>query len=478
MYQNQADETSQLFKTVVEGGYCIGCGACASVSNSQINIALDKYGCLSATLNPAVNTSGSNAEVLSVCPFSGSGSNEDEIGQELFSQNCTYHDRIGYHLATYAGFVAEDNFRERGSSGGMVTWILTELFKHGLIDGAIHVQQHKPTDTDSKLFHFQVSNSIDDIRVHAKSRYYPVEMSEVLNVVQQKPGRYAIVGVPCFIKAIRLLAKKDPVIRDRIHFCIGLVCGHLKSTRFAEMFAWQCGITPGNLLSIDFRKKISGQNANQYGVEVTGFQDKQEISVIKSNYEFYGYLWGQGFFKYQACDYCDDVAAETADVTCGDAWLPQYVKDSAGTNVVVVRHPLIQNLIECAIASGRLHLDRIGADDVAKSQDAGLRHRREGLAYRLYLKDQAGLWRPIKRVQAQAKHLDQRVKEIQKLRVLLANTSHLAFEKALKVESFTVFKNTMAPLVKAYDAFYQPPLWKQYASRLKRYFKQIVVRLF
>lgn len=461
----------KLFNTVVEGGYCSGCGACASVENSPIKMTLDKYGRFQATLNSEVDTSALNTEVLSVCPFSEVSSNEDEIGKELFGQNSTYHDRIGYHCATYAGFVTEDNFRERGSSGGMGTWILNELFNHGLIDAAIHVKQHLPTDTDSKLFSFEISNSIDEIRTGAKSRYYPVEMSEVLNLVRQKPGSYAIVGVPCFIKAIRLLAKQDPVIRDRIVFCIGLVCGHLKTSRFADMFAWQCGIEPGNLNSIDFRKKMPGQNANKYGVEVKGVRNNQEVSAIKSNYELYGYLWGQGFFKYQACDYCDDVVAETADVTVGDAWLPQYLKDSSGTNVVIVRNPLIQELIYKAMTSHRLYLDPISPDDVAKSQDAGLRHRREGLAYRLHLKDKAGLWRPQKRVKAQANHFNQRLKKIHELRVLMANQSHIAFEKAIQAGTFKVFKDTMKPIVKSYDSFYKKPLWRRILSRLKNFIK-------
>lgn len=456
-----------LFKTVVEGGYCIGCGACASVSDSPIKMALDDYGRFQATLDPAIDITTSKAAVISVCPFSGVGPNEDEIGRELFDENCKYHDRIGYNLATYAGFVAEDGFRENGSSGGMGTWILTELFNHGLIDRVIHVGKHESTDADQRLFSYQVSSSIKEIRAGAKSRYYPIEMSGVLDIIRHRPGRYAIVGVPCFIKAIRLLAKENPVIREQIRFCIGLVCGHLKSSRFSEMFAWQCEIAPRDVLSINFRKKIPGKNANKYGVEVVGLRNNQEVSITKPNHEFYGYLWGQGFFKYQACDYCDDVVAETADITIGDAWLPQYVKDSEGTNVIVLRHPLIQDLIERAMSSGRLHLDQISADDVAESQDAGLRHRREGLAYRLHLKDQAGLWRPSKRVEPESTHLNPRLKKIHQLRSRMAIESHLAFEKALEAGSFVVFKDHMEPLVGAYNALYKSK-GKRWISSIKK----------
>jgi coenzyme F420-reducing hydrogenase beta subunit len=448
--ENNHKAVSELFNTVVQGGYCIGCGACASLPDSSINMTLDEYGHFVATLNPAADISNYNSKVLDVCPFSDASPNEDEIAQELFGENCLNHNRIGYHLATYAGFVKEGSFRQQGSSGGMVTWLLSELFQQNLIEGVIHVQQQEPRDGDGRLFQYKISTSIEQVLVGAKSRYYPVEMSEVLNTIRETPRRYAIVGVPCFIKAVRLLAKVDPVLGERIHYCIGLVCGHLKSTQFAEMFGWQCGIQPGNLLAIDFRKKILGQDANRYGTEITGLKNNQKINLTKSNQEFYGYQWGYGFFKYKACDYCDDVVAETADVVVGDAWLPGYIKDSQGTNVVLVRDPLIKKLIEQAIASERLQLDSISADDVARSQDAGLRHRREGLAYRLYLKDKKSLWRPKKRVEAKKDHFDAKLQQIHRLRVLLAEKSHIAFLKAKQAGSFKVFKDIMEPYLKAY----------------------------
>lgn len=468
--QSYPSEVSELLETVVKGDYCSGCGACATVENSGIEMTVDEFGRFQPSLNLEIDNPNLDVKVLSVCPFSGQTPNEDDIGKLLFGDNCSHHELIGYHASTYAGYVAEGDFRDRGSSGGMGTWILNELFERDLIDAVIHVKQHESKANNSILFGFQTSDSIEEIRAGAKSRYYPVEMSKVLKTIEQKPGRYAIIGVPCFIKAIRLLAKQNSVIDERIHFCIGLVCGHLKTTKFADMFAWQCGIEPGNLNSIDFRKKMSQQNANKYGVEVQGTRENKKISEIRSNYEFFGYLWGQGFFKYPACDYCDDVLAETADVTVGDAWLPQYVKDSSGTNVVIVRNSLIQKLIEEGIASERLRLEPISADDAAKSQDAGLRHRREGLAYRLYLKDKAKLWRPEKRVQAQANHLNRRLKKIHQLRIIMARKSHTAFREAVKVKNFAAFKTAMEPTIEAYDRLYEPS-WKQ---KLKQRLKKLL----
>ena len=92
-----------------------------------------------------------------------------------------------------------------------------------------------------------------------------------------------------------------------------------------------------------------------------------------------------GFFQNSACDFCDDVVAETADVSFGDAWLEPYASYGRGANVLVVRSALIQGLLKRAIKEGGVALREVDANFVVRTQDAGLRHRREGLAYRLAL---------------------------------------------------------------------------------------------
>jgi coenzyme F420 hydrogenase subunit beta len=460
-----AGEATTLFETVVEGDYCIGCGACAAVPGAPIEMELDASGRYTPRLTG--NGDGAGASVLAVCPFADEGEHEDEIGARLFGDGAEPHERIGFHMRTWAGHVAEDGYRAAGSSGGLGTWILVELLRRGTVDAVLHVRPRSPDADDSRLFAFDVSRQEDELRSRAKSRYYPVEMSEALAAVRDRPGRYAVVGVPCYVKAIRRLAAADPVIGERVRATLALICGHLKSTRFADSTAWQAGIEPGRLEAIDFRHKLPDAPANRYGVELRGRgPDGSDRHVVASREDFFGGNWGHGFFKYEACDYCDDVVGETADVTVGDAWLPQYVDDSGGTNVVVARTPEMAALIEAGIADGRLSLEPISADAVAESQDAGLRHRREGLSYRLLLKDRAGRWRPRKRVPAREDHLEPRQRRIYAWRIRLARESHRAFARALAKRDVSVFEREMTPLMRAHDLEYMPR-WRALASRLK-----------
>jgi coenzyme F420 hydrogenase subunit beta len=462
-------EVENLFDTVVKGGYCVGCGACAMVSGSSIKMDLDSHGQFVARINTDETGSSSGVSVQTVCPFSNESLNEDELSKELFGKTAKHHKKIGYYLSTYAGYVNEGDFRSRGSSGGMATWVISKLLSEDLIDGVIHVHQRQPTENDSRLFQYQLSTTLEQIQNGAKSRYYPIELSQVLEIVRERPGRYAIVGIPCFIKAVRLLTRQDPILAERIKFCIGLVCGHLKSKYFADMFAWQCEIQPNSLTAFDFRRKIPGKQASDYGIEATGIdQNGQSATHTGAIRNLYGADWGLGFFKYKACDYCDDVMAETADIVVGDAWLPQYIRDSQGTNVVVVRHPLIHQLIEKAISDGQLKFDHISVNKIVKSQSSGFSHRHAGLAYRLYLADREGNWRPQKRIKPKANHFNKKHQERHKLRILLAEKSHSAFQAALALKDFSVFKQTMEPIVKKYREASVPPLWKRGAKQLKK----------
>ena len=137
--------------------------------------------------------------------------------------------------------------------------------------------------------------------------------------------------------------------------------------------------------------------------------------------------WGAGFFQNSACNWCDDVVAETADIAFGDAWVEPYSSDGRGTNVVIARTPEMKALLEDGRVSGALQLEPVAAAFVIATQAAGLRHRREGLAYRLS-------WRrrhpkPRKRV-APSTVLPLRRKIVFRLRHHIARWSHRMFRAA------------------------------------------------
>ena len=407
------DEPRELApRDIIASGLCIGCGACSDRSRPM------KWDAFGQRQPRGPGTAEPSATFTRTCPFSPHAANEDLISAARYPQAPLADDRIGRFEAAYVGHVEEGAFRAGGSSGGMVSWVAAELLASGAVDGVAHVVPSLPDAGGYPFFRYRISRTLEDVREGAQSRYYPVDLAEVLAEVRSTPGRYAVVGVPCFIKAMHLARAEDPVVAERVTHLLGLFCGHMKSARFVDSFAWQLGAPIGDVRAVDYRRKDPGRPANWYTAQLT-------LADGSARWRDWWHLadgdWGAGFFQYSACNFCDDVVAETADIALGDAWVEPYSSDGRGTNVVVIRTPELNTMLSQAIADGRLSLKPVDADFIADTQAAGLRQRREGLAYRLSW-HRRGIT-PRKRVAA-SRQLPWKRKLIYRLRAAISYGSH------------------------------------------------------
>jgi coenzyme F420-reducing hydrogenase beta subunit len=193
------DKRIQL-NEIINGGYCIGCGACAAASHGKVKVIEDEYLRYQARITTECDSEGISAS-LAVCPFSNENLNEDQISQQVFDPTeGQVGEVIGYYQSLYAGHVTDENVRIKVTSGGIISWTLSQLLERGLIDAVIHVKKVKKPGT---LFEYGISRTPDEVLAGAKSRYYPVEISKMMDFVRNNDGRYAFVGLPCFVKAVR-----------------------------------------------------------------------------------------------------------------------------------------------------------------------------------------------------------------------------------------------------------------------------------
>lgn len=442
---------------VVDNGLCIGCGSCSL--GAYQNIGLDRFGRYKA-YSVLVQEDDLDKQDK-VCPFSNASLNEDDLAPLRGSENeLRYDPKIGHFVSLWTGHVKSPPYRGQGSSGGITSWLLNTLLSNGLVDAVVHVRPGSLGTNPSLLFSYQISRSSAEINSGAKSHYFPVEMSEVLAHIRRTPGRYAVVALPCFAKSLRSLMEVEPVFKERITFLIGLFCGHLKSTRFAELLAYQAGFTTKTMTSIDFRTKIQGRDAGDYGYTVSdGVR-----AITKPMAEVIGRDWGMGIFKYKACDFCDDISAEVADVSVGDAWLPEYTSDSNGTNIFIARNQVIHELIVGGLASGELALDSASVEMAHSSQAANIRHRIEDLPYRLSVEKWRKGWKPKKRLQPSRKISTSR-KAIQDTRRLLREKVPILWLQHEHEDNKNQFFKRLAPLIHRYQSLYQTKV--PFAQRLK-----------
>lgn len=444
--------------------YDFGTGAW-SVINDKIKIKLNSFGeyRYEAEDSSLDNLSNEEIEELKQSNLFLSNNNENRISNGLFGDipNIKFDSKLGYYSSLFVGHVSEGEYRSNGSSGGFGTWILKELMERNIIDGVIHVKESSSTD---KLFEYGISRTIEEISNGAKTKYYPVEYSKVIKLILATPGNYAIVGLPSYITELRLLSEQNPVLKERIKIAVGLVCGHQKSTKFAEYLAWQCGIKPGDLETINFRKKMKDSPANDYAIEVTGLIGGHRETIVKKMKDLHGRNWGEGFFKVRASDFTDDVMNETADVTLGDAWLEEYTRDSKGNNIIVVRNPLIQSIIEDGIMHKLIDVDIVDKSVIIRSQASHYRHTYDELGYRLYKQKKRQIWIPKKRVEPN-NSLSWIRKKIQDKREEICIKVPILYKKAVENNDIDFFTNKSMKLSNGYRNLYR---LKKIMSKLTR----------
>jgi coenzyme F420-reducing hydrogenase beta subunit len=392
-------KANQVVTEIVEQEICCGCGICAGVCPfHNLKMAWRDNGDLAPRLlgecSPGCRL------CLKVCPFGPQAPCEDRLARARFggSDDIKHDEAAGVYLESLAGYSLAGKHRERGASGGMATWLAETLLAKGLVDAVVCVGAGEGGE---RLFEYKVIDDLESLRASAGSRYYPVDMAEAVSLINEKnrEGRYAVVGLPCALKGLRLAMEAMPRLGRRIAYTLGLTCGHMPNRFYTEYLACLSGVSADSLTSVQYRRKEDTGHAGNYK-----FQARAENGRAGAAIPFFkiSNIWTDGYFQVNACNYCDDVFAEVADVVFMDAWLPRYVRDPRGHSLMVVRHPDLLSIFAEGADSGTCSLESLPISQVTESQRGVIDIKRKLLGARLYAADLHGGKTPAKRSPADA----------------------------------------------------------------------------
>lgn len=378
-----------VISKIVSADLCVGCGLCVySCPSDALIMHWNEYGFLVPILHGNCDN---NGLCINSCPFNIQPEKtiftEDEIANIFLKDAKNKNSRIGRYNGIYAGY--SNQFRNSSSSGGLATYIIIELFERGLIDHIISVSESKEHSTH---YEYSIISCKSDVLLASKTKYYPVTLDAALKKVQEIDGKVAVVGVGCFIKAIRIAQYHDVFLKEKITFLIGIICGGIKSSFFTEYLAQNSGIEDKNFIKPEYRIKNSKSTAIDYEFGCTKLGENKLLHV---RMQTLGDMWGTGLFKANACDFCDDVTTELADISLGDAWLEPYSRDGSGNSVIVTRSKIADDIINGGILDGRLNVEVLHLNRFIESQQGSFNHRHRGLSFRRKVK---GKCVPPKRV--------------------------------------------------------------------------------
>jgi coenzyme F420-reducing hydrogenase beta subunit len=383
--------TPLVIDVIVKNDLCVGCGICVVQCPSQA-LRMD-WNYLGFLVPVQIGNCDNERDCIDVCPFNPDPKvdvrSEDEISDRFLTQATIKSDKIGTYINLYAGYSLEH--RSTSSSGGLATYVSKQLLRQGIVDFVVAVRE---CNDPHAHFEYGVIKAEDEVVAFSKTRYYPVTLAKAIQKVKELDGYVAVSGIPCFIKALRLAQYKDLTLKAKVLFTIGIFCGGLKSKLYTDFLAASLNVDKLKVISPQYRIKDFNSRASDYSF---GF-----VNADTGNYEMIkmsllGDMWGTGLFKANACDFCDDVTAELADISLGDAWIEPYDVDGAGTNVIITRTPLADQLINRGIEEGDLIIDRISESIVVQTQRGSFNHRHNGLGFRIDLARRNGIVIPPKR---------------------------------------------------------------------------------
>jgi len=376
---------------VVNNDICIGCGLCVYKCPSK---ALDmKFNELGFLVPELVDDCDLDGACITVCPFNinplAEIKSENELANNFLNETENSHPKIGKYKNIYAGYSEEH--RLTSSSGGIATFVLTDLLQRGIVN---HVFSVKKGTEGGVHYEYAISNNKQELLKGSKTRYFPVTLATVFSNLDKLDGKVAIVGVACFIKAIRLAQFSDPLLKEKIPFLVGIICGGVKSSFFTDYLSNKSGVENNAYTDPNYRIKNLDSSAGDYSFGCLNTKTNEQESVKMRSV---GDMWGTGLFKANACDFCDDVTTELADISVGDAWLKPYVKDGRGDNVIVCRSNLAETIIKEGIRDKKVHLEELSVERFLLSQKGSFNHRHSGLPYRIKRAKKMGRLVPSKR---------------------------------------------------------------------------------
>jgi coenzyme F420 hydrogenase subunit beta len=285
---------------------------------------------------------------------------------ERFLGKGTDNQRIGRYLSCHVGHAIEETVRWNAASGGIVTALLVAALGKGAIDGALVTRMNPESPLEPMSY---LATTEEEIFAATGSKYCPVAANLSLRDILSSEGRYAVVGLPCHIQGLRKAQTRNRKLREKVALCISIFCGLNMSPTGTRVMLLRQGISSENVAQIKYR------GAGWPGSLQVELRDGQTCTEPYLDY------FDDHFMCYEMhrCNLCCDSFGELADISCGDAWLPEYKSsDDQGTSVVVVRSERGRDFLS-SVGPGVLALETLSIDKAVQTQRLALVWKKDWL---------------------------------------------------------------------------------------------------
>lgn len=322
---------------------CTSCGLCFQSMNT-----IEKNG---QTI-PISQKSGREFD-LSLCPG---------IGYNLsgpLKQKSFHSDYLGGWESIHAVRSNNPLILKNAASGGIMTAIALKALEIGLADKVIATRL---VCKDGKIQAETFATSDPEELFQAQgSKYMPVSALAHLMEMIEHDKKYVYIGTPCQIAGIRLLQKKNELIRNAIVLTVGNFCGGYRDLRERESIFRQLHIKESDVIEFAYRR---------------GTQPGYMLIRLNSGKEYHlpypAYAKMTGFSPMRRCRLCMDATAELADFSCGDAWIDRFRKTDNAWSILISRSSASEKILSALKEDHFLSWGSITEDEIFSAQKGNI----------------------------------------------------------------------------------------------------------
>lgn len=331
------------FLRIVEDGMCIGCGLCRSLAGEdRVRMVVTPEG----NERPAVAGALDEAivdRIYATCP----GTRLEGLPERLAAGAET--DPVwGPWRRVVLGWAGDPEARHVGATGGALTALAAQLVAEGL--AVLHARAH---ETHPPFGQATVSRTEADVLAAAGSRYGPTATLAHVHALLDRGERFAFIGTPCDVSALRNLAAIDDRVDRLVAVMLTMVCGgFMAPERMRAFLAGDLGLDPEEVAHVRYRG---------HGCPGPTRVETRDGRVFERSYAAF---WGDDASQWRLphrCKVCPDGIGDAADIAAADTWPgggpdPATEADDPGVNALVIRSAAGMALVGRAVASGRLIL--------------------------------------------------------------------------------------------------------------------------
>jgi len=301
-------------------------------------------------------------ELNNFCPGYGLDRKKIKMNSLKFSQ------LVGNIYNFYVGHSLNEKQRISSSSGGVLTEVIVDLLSSGTLDG--FCLPFPTTDTETE-YEYKIcrKKDINKIRKFNQSIYFKIPAFGIVSQIKQFDGSLGFVGLPDQITSIRFLAQKDIQLKKKLKLFIGPMTGIMMQKEVLD-------ILPKIANTETKIKKLRWRHGEWPGRLYVKFKNK----ILKIDKFYYNYLLP--FFCSHESLVSDDFSNELADISVGDAWLPEYENLKKGWSLISTKSSYGEKIIKELKTKKKIFIENVSYKKALSMHEHMIDFKKRGSQYR------------------------------------------------------------------------------------------------